>query len=132
MSARNTLVSDPAVNQIVVPDGRLQVKYVGWKLPGGRAALDPTPFTCNPARMTRSPRGPQEKAPASAWANRQWKFVGSSGENAHTRPPAAKDTEVDVGAGVAPSQPAGSEAMAAELVPADPAGELGPAVDVPV
>jgi hypothetical protein len=62
--------------------------------------------------------------------NRQWRFAGSSGENAHTRPPAAKDTEVDVGAGAAPSQPAGSEAIAAEPVPGVPAGELGPAFDV--
>src|SRR5207302_4812312 len=112
--------------------GRLQVKYVGWKLPAGRAAVDPTPVTCSPARTTRSPRGPQEKAPASAWVNRQRRFAGSSGENAHTRPPAANDTDVDVGAGAAPSQPAGSEAIAAERVPAVPAGEDGLAFDVPV
>jgi hypothetical protein len=64
--------------------------------------------------------------------NRQWRFDGSSGENAHTRPPAANDTEVDVGAGAAPSQPAGSDAIGAEPASGVPAEELGPALDVAV
>ena len=77
--------------------------------------------------MTRSPRGPHEKTPASLCVNRQCRLDGSPGENAHTRPPAAKETEVDVGGEATPSHPAGNEAMAAEPPVGLPARE-----DVPV
>src|SRR5216683_2086139 len=109
MSARNRLCRAWSVNTTVVPLGRLQEKYEGWKLPAGRAAAEPTPRTCRPASTTRSPRGPQEKSPGLPCVNRQWSSPGGSGEKDQILPAAAKEITDDVGGAATPSHPAGSE-----------------------